>query len=110
MLAIENKTNNTTATTIQQLVTKINNFMKMFKDRIFPEHIQYLEDSIKYFYKRMPDTPLVSNIHGEHFSSCCWAKDNISSGVDTCACHFFTVRSQKSLKIMKMYVNLERRF
>lgn len=82
----------------------------MFKERIFPEHLEYLEESLAFFNNRLTDTMVVSNLHGRHFTSCCWAKDDVHSGVDTCACHFFSVRSYKTQKIMKMYVNLEHRF
>lgn len=105
-----NEINNTSNMEIIRLIIRINNFLKMFKDQIFPEHIKYLEDSLKYFCKRMADTPLVSNVYGQHFTSCCWAQNNVTHGVDTCACHFYTVRSNKCLKIMKMYINLEHRF
>jgi len=93
---------------VKTLARQIQFFLSDFKDIVFSEH----QERMQYFMTalmEMEPQELINSKHGNHFSSCVWAKDNATEGPDSCRCCFIPHYKAEALKIMTRYYNLKDR-
>jgi len=93
---------------VKTLARQIQFFLCDFKDILFTEHQERIQHFMTALMEMEPQE-LISSKHGNHFSSCVWAKDNSTEGPDSCRCCFIPHYKAEALKIMTRYYYLKDR-
>lgn len=90
---------------MEMLKIKFEEFIDEFEEVLLEEHyheiLRYLE-FLKPYYRMKK----VKSIYGEHYATCCWAKDTTKSGPDTCECCHVPKIIKRLEKLVHFYYRL----
>ena len=87
---------------LRRVKRRISILLSNYEEVIFGYHKHVLEEMFEKLYL-YEDRTIIENEHGSHYDGCIWSMKNVTSGPDTCSCHFFRRRLEEAIEILKTY-------
>jgi len=83
----------------------VNNFLDEANSILWGEHKDFMFEMQRKLNEYASFERVTSNF-GDHYTNCCWSKNNTTCGPDTCNCFEFERNWKHALDIMNFYSNL----